>query len=71
MLADRDIKDAYEDAVDRIDNVKKKLRTPVMALSDDIIEQGELSIKFSSNFKKPDFLQAVETCKEYIRCRET
>jgi anthranilate synthase component 1 len=38
-----------------------------MTLSDDITEKGELSLKFSSNFKKSDFLQAVETCKEYIR----
>ncbi len=64
---DRDIKDIYEDAVNKIDSVIKKLRTPVMTLIDDITENGELNLKFSSNFKKPDFLKAVETCKEYIR----
>ena len=66
-LDERDIQDVYEDAVNKIDNVINKLRTPVMTLSDDITEKGELNIKFSSNFKEPDFLQAVKTCKEYIR----
>ena len=66
-IDERDIQDVYEDAVNKIDNVTNKLRTPVMTLSDDITEKGELSLKFSSNFKKSDFLQAVETCKEYIR----
>ncbi len=66
-IDERDIQDVYEDAVNKIDNVTNKLRTPVMTLSDDITEKGELSLKFSSNFKEPDFLQAVETCKEYIR----
>jgi len=66
-IDERDIKDVYEDAVSKIDNVINKLRTPVMTLSDDITEKGELGLKFSSNFKKSDFIQAVETCKEYIR----
>ncbi len=66
-IDERDIQDVYEDAVNKIDNVTNKLRTPVMTLSDDITEKGELSLKFSSNFKESDFLQAVETCKEYIR----
>ena len=66
-IDERDIQDIYEDTVNKIDNVTNKLRTPVMTLSDDITEKGELSLKFSSNFKKSDFLQAVETCKEYIR----
>ena len=66
-IDERDIQDIYEDTVNKIDNVTNKLRTPVMTLSGDITEKGELSLKFSSNFKKSDFLQAVETCKEYIR----
>ena len=66
-LDGKDIKDVYQDAVDKIDGVIKKLRTPVMELSDDITEEGEINIKFSSNFKKSDFIKAVETCKEYIR----
>ncbi len=67
FIDERDIQDVYEDAVNKIDNVTNKLRTPVMTLSDDITEKGELNIEFSSNFKEPDFLQAVKTCKEYIR----
>ena len=66
-IDERDIQDVYEDAVNKIDNVTNKLRTPVMTLSDDITEKGELNLKFSSNFKESDFLQAVEICKEYIR----
>ena len=66
-IDERDIQDVYEDAVNKIDNIINKLRTPVTTLSDDITEKGERSLKFSSNFKKSDFLQAVETCKEYIR----
>ena len=66
-LDERDVQEVYEDAVNKIDNVINKLRTPVMTLSDDITEKGELSKEFSSNFKEPDFLKAVETCKEYIR----
>ena len=66
-LDGRDIKDVYQDAIDKINDVIKKLRTPVMELSDDITEEGEINIKFSSNFKKSDFMKAVETCKEYIR----
>ena len=66
-LDGRNIQDVYEDAVNKIDNVINKLRTPVMTLSDDITEKGELNKEFSSNFKEPDFLKAVETCKEYIR----
>ncbi|MBO05699.1 MAG: anthranilate synthase component I [Parcubacteria group bacterium] len=66
-IDERDIQDVYEDAVNKIDNVTNKLRTPVMTLSDDITEKGELSLKSSSNFKESDFLQAVKTCKEYIR----
>ena len=66
-LDGRDIKDIYEDAIKRIDGIIKKLRTPVMELSDDITEKGDINIKFSSNFKKTDFIKAVEICKEYIR----
>ncbi len=66
-IDERDIQEVYKDAVNKIDNVTNKLRTPVMTLSDDITEKGELSLKFSSNFKEPDFLKAVEACKEYIR----
>ncbi len=66
-IDDRNIKDIYEDAVNKIDNVIKKLRTPIMTLSEDITQSGESNTRFSSNFKKPDFLKAVETCKEYIR----
>lgn len=66
-LDGRDIKDVYQDAIDKIDCVIDKLRTPVMELSDDITEDVEGDLKFSSNFEKSDFIKAVQVCKEYIR----
>ncbi|MFQ5963327.1 MAG: anthranilate synthase component I [Candidatus Scalinduaceae bacterium] len=66
-LDGRDIKAVYQNAIDKINYLIRKLRTPVMELSDDITEWGETKKRFSSNFKKLDFLKAVETCKEYIR----
>lgn len=57
----------YQEATDKIDQMIEDLRTPVMSLSDDITTEKEISIAFSSNFKKTDFLKAVELCKEYIR----
>jgi anthranilate synthase component I len=66
-LDGKNIKNVYQEAVNKINDVIKKLRTPVMELSDDINEEGITNIKFSSNFNKSDFIKAVEICKEYIR----
>ncbi len=57
----------YNDAITKIDRIIEKLRTPVMSLSDDITTEKEISVVFSSNFERADFLKAVERCKEYIR----
>lgn len=58
----------YSAAITKIDRIVDKLRTPVMTLSDDITTTGDaISIPFTSNFGKTDFLSAVERCKEYIR----
>ncbi len=62
-----DLRAAYDGAVERIDAAVDRLRTPVAKLSDDIRPAGELKLKFRSNFKKEEFMRAVETCKEYIR----
>lgn len=61
------LENVYNEAIRKIDIVIDKLRTPVMSLSDDITSSGEVTIPFSSNFEKADFLQAVDHCKEYIR----
>ena len=61
------LENVYTDAINKIDCIIERLRTPVMSLSDDITTEKEISIAFSSNFEKADFLKAVERCKEYIR----
>ncbi len=61
------LENIYNTAINRIDRIIEKLRTPVMSLSDDIISAGEVNIPYASNFEKSDFLKAVEQCKEYIR----
>lgn len=58
---------AYNDAVCRINNMVEKLQKPLNTVNDDISLYGEVGIKFSSNFKKADFLSSVNKCKEYIK----
>ena len=65
-LDGRDPKDAYEEAVQRIDEAVDRLRTPVTKLSDDITPAGDIAIPFTSNFEKDEFCRCVERCKEYI-----
>lgn len=68
ILDGKNINNVYQEAINKINDVVRKLRTPVMELSNDIInENGNTNIKFFSNFRKSDFIKAVETCKEYIR----
>lgn len=61
------VEDIYAEVAQKIDRIIEKLRTPVTSLSDDITTNGGISISFSSNFQKADFLKAVDRCKEYIR----
>ena len=63
----KDPSQAYQEATKKIDSIIERLRTPILTLSDDITTDGEVTLPFSSNFKKKDFLQAVQRCKEYIR----
>jgi anthranilate synthase component 1 len=58
---------AYQEATRKIDSLIERLRTPVFTLSEDITVNGEVALPFSSNFKKEDFLKAVQNCKEYIK----
>ena len=58
---------AYEDAVQRIDSLVARLRTPVTSLSDDIVPGGGISTSYRSNFRREDYLAGVRKCKEYIR----
>lgn len=61
-----DLRNAYEAARARVDEVVERLRTPVTKLSDDIVIEGELHLKIDSNFERAAFEEAVKRCKEYI-----
>ncbi|MFW6158511.1 MAG: anthranilate synthase component I [Planctomycetota bacterium] len=58
---------AYGEAVEAIDQVVDKLSRSVSLVHDDIVTAGAEEIPFESNFEKPDYLAAVDRCKEYIR----
>jgi len=60
-------RDAYGEAVRRVDAVVEELRGSVAMLSDDIRPGGEPTARFESNFTKSDYLKAVRKCKEYIK----
>ncbi|MGR3219709.1 MAG: anthranilate synthase component I [Candidatus Anammoxibacter sp.] len=66
-IKDDDYEDAYNKAICRINDMVEKLQKPVNVLNSDITSTGDLNIKFTSNYKKSDFINAVERCKEYIR----
>ncbi|MFO7898072.1 MAG: anthranilate synthase component I [Planctomycetota bacterium] len=58
---------AYGEAVEAIARVVDKLSRSVSLVHDDIVTTGTEEIPFESNFEKPDYLAAVDKCKEYIR----
>lgn len=62
-----DLKESYQHAVQRIDRVIEKLRTPVLYLSDDVATENESNLSYNTNFEVTDFLKSIESCKEYIR----
>ncbi len=63
----RDPRQAYDEALGRIDAVCEQLRQPTVALADDIAPVGEVTIPYSSNFTREEYCKVVEHCKEYIR----
>ena len=63
----RDPREAYEEAVAKIDAVCEQLRQPTVMLADDITPKGEVTIDYTSNFSREAFIEVVERCKEYIR----
>ena len=63
----RDPRQAYDEAVSRIDAVCARLRQPTAALADDITPKGEVTLPYTSNFTRQEFMNVVERCKEYIR----
>ena len=63
----RDAQDAYDQAVDVIDQVVERLGSSESFVHDDILTSGTEEIEFESNVEKPDYLEAVQKCKQYIK----
>jgi anthranilate synthase component 1 len=63
----RDPAAAYRAACDRIDAVCDRLRRPAPLRVEDMVRNEPVRLPFESNFRREDFLRAVEACKEYIR----
>ncbi len=62
-----DLKEVYKNTLEKIKNIEQKLYTE--AKLDRLSLQNIKDVKienWKSNFKKEDFLKAVEKCKEYI-----
>ncbi len=64
---EEDIKEVYEKTLDRIKRIEKKLyqRADIPRISLEDIKDVDIS-RWKSNFKKEDFLKAVEKSKRYI-----
>ena len=58
---------AYDAARGRIDALCERLRRPAPLRVEDMVRTEPVAIPFVSNFKREDFLRAVEASKEYIR----
>jgi anthranilate synthase component 1 len=62
-----DVGAAYDEACARIDAVCDRLRRPSPLKVEDMVRSEPVRLPFESNFRREDFLGAVEACKEYIR----
>jgi len=62
---DGDPEDAYKEAVTKIDHIIKRLRSDVPVPSNR--KMSSRRNKFSSNFTKKGFIEAVKKTKEYVR----
>jgi anthranilate synthase component I len=62
-----DVDRAYAEAVGRLDDLRERLRRPLpppAVLHDSVA--AEVDPDHLANFSRPDFMRAVERCKEYI-----
>jgi len=67
LVGDEDPAKAYDAARERIDAVCEGLRRPVPLRVEDMVRREPVQVPFKSNFRREDYLRAVEVCKEYIR----
>ena len=64
----KSLQQAYDETCRRVDRLVTKLSNPPTQLTPvDIATGGDVSLKYTANFTKPEFEQAVEKCVEYIR----
>ncbi|MCM8779316.1 MAG: anthranilate synthase component I [Candidatus Omnitrophica bacterium] len=61
------IETIYAQTIEKIEKIFKKLRTPLREKKISKSVKGKRLLKFSSNFTKQDFMEAVDKIKEYIR----
>jgi len=64
-----DVGRAYADAVSRLDDLRDRLRRPLpppATLPDESVAAAEIHADETANFSRPDYMRAVERCKEYI-----
>jgi anthranilate synthase component 1 len=64
-----DVARAYDDAVERLEELRDRLRRPLpppATLPDEAVAFAEVHADESANFSRPDYMRAVERCKEYI-----
>jgi len=58
---------AYDQARSRIDAICDRLRRPMPLRAEDMVRSEPVTLPYTSNFRREEFLAAVERCKEYIR----
>lgn len=62
-----DPREAYERALEKIDNVVKKLRSRLVPPQMTKSRRSRLRGDFCSNFSKEDFIRAVKKAKQYVK----
>jgi len=63
-----DLREAYDSACSKVDELCERLeKIPANLTLSDIDLSGDPNLSWKSNFTKPEFEEAVEKCKEYIK----
>lgn len=63
-----DLRTEYDRATSRVDELCRQLQETTSEIQPaDVSIGGEPTLTYTSNFSQPEFEQAVENCKEYIR----
>ncbi|ACO03582.1 MAG TPA: anthranilate synthase component I [Persephonella sp.] len=65
---DRSLREVYDESIRKIEEIEDRLSSEVKIKRISLKEKKDVDIKrWRSNFKKEDFLKAVEKCKFYIK----